>query len=168
MEKEKINAEIIYAEDLHVDDPRNLPWMAQLMGDTPPTKSFYSIHWVLPDDRLFDPKRVGHPPHIHKETEIMFLLGTDPDNHLDLGAEVEFSFGDKMEKHVITKTCSIIIPGGTPHGFYRVKKTTRPWVFIQAQEAVPRTEKFLWDYLTQEQIDNLAFKEKWVDTGFDD
>ena len=57
-----------------------------------------------------------------------------------------------------------------PHGFYHVNRCTRPWLFVEVQEANPKTEKFLWEYLTEaekasipaEQMRNL-----WLDVGFD-
>jgi len=143
--------------------------MAQFTGNDPSTKSFYSIHWVMPTDRPKSEtsKRVGHPPHMHKETEIIFLIGTDPENHTELGGTVEMCIGEDMQPFTITETCAIVIPPNTPHGNYR-SHADRPFIFIQAQEAAPRTEKFLWNYLTQEQIDSIENIERWQDTGYDD
>ena len=79
-----------------------------------------------------------------------------------------FKDGEKMEKHTFTRSCTIIIPGGTPHGYYRVAECTRPFMFVQIQEAANRTEKFLWDYLSPEELEAVEHKEHWQDVGFDD
>lgn len=161
------NKYVYYAKNLKVNDSRPIPWMAQFFGDEPKTKSFYSIHWCMPNDKPINSKRVGHPPHMHKETEIIFLIGADPYNHTDLGGTVEMCIGENMEPITITETCAIVIPPNTPHGNYR-SHAERPFIFIQVQEAAPRTEKFLWNYLTQEQIDSIEDIERWKDTGYED
>ena len=95
-------------------------------------------------------------------------IGMDPENPDDLGAEVQMCIGEDMEKHIFTKSCTVIIPGGTPHGNFRIIESKKPWMFVQVQEAAERTEKFLWDYLTPEQIEAIPNKDFWKDTGYDD
>jgi 8-oxo-dGTP pyrophosphatase MutT (NUDIX family) len=88
----------------------------------------------------------------------------------ELGAEVEMCFGPEMEKHILTRSCCLRIPGGLPHGFYHINSCTRPWLFIEVQEANPKTEKFLWEYLTPEELASIPedrMKNLWVDVGFD-
>jgi len=166
---------IIYSENMEYPAGRPIPWVAKL-DDLPVFDCSYSIHWNMPFDeseRQAPPEGqrvVGHPPHMHKENEIMFLFGNNPDDPYDLGAEVEICIGEEMEKFVINRSCCIRIPGGTPHGFYNITKCTRPWMFVQVQEANPRTEKFLWEYLTPEEKASIpdrlmAF---WVDVGYDE
>ena len=72
-----------------------------------------------------------------------------------------------MEKQVFTRSCTIVIPGGTPHGNFRIVESRKPWIFVQVQESDPRTEKFLWDYLTPEQIAAIPNREMWKDTGYE-
>ena len=96
------------------------------------------------------------------------LIGGDPDDPYDLGATVEFCIGKDMKKYTFTRSVTIMIPGGTPHGYYKIVDCRRPFMFVQIQEAPVRTEKFLWEYLTQEQIDSIEHKDHWKDTGFDD
>ena len=101
----------------------------------------------------------------------MFLFGSDPENPWDLGAEVKICLGPEMEEHTITRSCCLRIPGGTPHGFYNIVRCWRPWMFVEVQEANPKTEKFLWEYLTPEEkasIPERLMKEFWVDVGYDD
>ena len=166
---------IIASETMEYTDFRPIPWLAKL-DDQPGFRCSYAIHWNLPFDADAAPKSapgqriVGHPPHMHKEHEIMFLLGSDPDDPSDLGAEVEICLGPEMEKHVITRSCCLRIPAGLPHGFYHINSCVRPWLFIEVQEANPKTEKFLWDYLTPEELASIPedrMKNLWVDVGFD-
>ena len=166
---------IIYTEDMEFNPNRPIPWLAKL-DNQPVFQCCYSIHWNMPFDPADRPKAapgqrvVGHPPHIHKENEIIFLLSGDPENTLDLGAEVEICLGPDMEKHTITRSCCLRIPGGLPHGFFNIMSCSKPFLFIEVQEANPKTEKFLWEYLTQEEIDSIPERQRplWVDVGFDD
>lgn len=150
---------------------RDLPWIAWLSG-TEGLQNYYSLHWNMekPAAPADAPRAVGHPPHKHKETELIFLCGTDPADPYDLGAEVEISFGPEMERHVIRRSCCIRIPPDTPHGFYNINWCTRPFLFIAVQEANPPTEKFLWEYLTREEIDSMPPEVRafWQDKGYDD
>jgi hypothetical protein len=43
-------------------------------------------------------------------------------------------------------------------------------MFVQVQEANPRTEKFLWEYLTPEQKASIPERamQFWKDVGYDD
>ena len=162
---------IMYSENMEFPKNRPIPWIANF-NDRKDVGNFYSIHWNMPkseEEVQADAASVGHPPHMHKENELMFLIGMDPYNPYDLGAEVELCIGETMEKHIITRTCCVKIPANTPHGFYRITKCTRPWMFMQVQEANPRTEKFLWEYLTLEEIAAIPerLKPLWVDTGYD-
>ena len=107
---------------------------------------------------------------MHKENELMYLIGMNPEDPYDLGAEVEICIGADMKKYTITRSCCICIPANTPHGFYRIIKADMPWMFVQVQEANPRTEKFLWEYLTPEQKASISERLMafWKDTGYDD
>lgn len=156
-------------ENMEFPKNRPIPWVANISD--PDVKNYYSIHWNMPKPYSPpDPNDVGHPPHMHKENELMYLIGMNPDDPNDLGAEVEICIGEDMKKYTVNRTCCICIPANTPHGFYRIVKADRPWMFVQVQEANPRTEKFLWNYLTQEQIDSIPERARqfWVDTGYDD
>ena len=164
---------VVFAEDVPKQDFRDIPWQIKVDKGAYGLNNFISAHWCLPTppaDKNAAPKKkgVGHPPHMHKETEIIMLIGMNPNDPYELGATVEFSFGKEMEQSVFTRSCTIIIPGGTPHGYFRITECTKPFMFIQIQEAVNRTEKFLWEYLTAEEKANIEHPEIWVDTGFDD
>ena len=166
---------IIYSEDMEYPKNRPIPWVAKL-DNKPVFECSYSLHWNMPFDPETKPvpppgqRVVGHPPHMHKENEIIFLFGGDPENPYDLGAEVELCIGPEMERFVIDRSCCIRIPGGTPHGFYNIRRCDKPWMFVEVQEANPKTEKFLWEYLTPEEKASIPEKqmEFWVDVGYDD
>jgi hypothetical protein len=108
---------------------------------------------------------VGHPPHIHKDAELLFHIGTDPDNPEDLGAEVEFYLGKEMERHVITQSCVVYIPPGFVHAPWRPLKTTRPWIFVEVNQGAKHTEKFFPELLSKEQ-NALTDWSRWKDEGY--
>lgn len=98
--------------------------------------NFYNIQWVLPGAEV----PLGHPPHVHDETQLLFFLGTDMENAGDLGAEVEIFLGPEMERYVINQSRVVQIPAGLIHGPWRPLKTKRPWLFVEVNEAPARTE----------------------------
>jgi len=169
MDKKEKMPLVTFAEQVGKPDFRDIPWQIHMEGSESGMNSYYSAHWVLPTPGGKEPgkkRSVGHPPHMHKENEVIMLIGTDVEDPYDLGGTVEFCFGKDMEKHVFTRSCTIMIPGGTPHGFYHVAEVHRPFLFVSVQEASPRTEKFLWEYLTPEEIASIEHPEKWKDVGF--
>jgi hypothetical protein len=108
---------------------------------------------------------VGHPPHIHKDAELLFHIGTNPEDPTDLGGEVEFFMGPEMERHIITKSCVVYIPPGFIHAPWRPLKTTRPWVFIEVNQGSVHTEKFYPQLLSKEQRDQIDWS-RWQDEGY--
>jgi len=105
--------------------------------------NFYFVHWNLPGQKPPEGPgaEIGHPPHTHPYNEILMHIGTDPNNPMDLGAEVEFCMGPEMEKHLITQTCAVFIPANFIHAPYRVLKTVRPWITVMIVEGPTRTEE---------------------------
>ena len=50
-------------------------WVTRLDGDYYPGCNFYCVQWVLPfAEQLMD---AGHPPHVHKVPELIFVIGGD-------------------------------------------------------------------------------------------
>ena len=129
--------------------------------------NFYWVHWNLPrsGDVPPDIAKVGHPPHIHKDPEILMLIGTDPDNPTDLGAEVELQMGAEREKHVITKSTVIFIPPNCIHCPYIIKRTDRPWIFIEVNQGPVHTEKLFPQILNKEERDSVDWS-KWKEEGY--
>ena len=124
---------------------------------------FYFLHWVMPNPD-FD-FGIGHPPHIHKDAELLFHIGTNPEDPTDLGAEVELFMGREMERHVITKSCVVFIPPNFIHCPWKPLKTYRPWIFLEVNQGPRHTEKGFHQLLPKEVRDkvDLSF---FKDEGF--
>jgi len=73
-------------------------------------------------------------PHSHPHDEYLIFLGTDPEDQFDLKGEVEFRMGG--EKHIITKSCAVFIPGGIEHCPLYFHRVDRPFMFISTSNEV--------------------------------
>ena len=62
--------------------------------------------------------------HTHDAGEIIGFFGNNHEDPNDLGGEVEFWLED--EKHLITKSCLIFIPGGMIHCPLMLRRVDRP------------------------------------------
>ncbi len=139
-------------------------WVTRLDGDYYPGCNFYCVQWVLPfTEQLMD---AGHPPHVHKVPELIFVIGGDPENPEELGAEIEFYLGPEREKHIITKSCVMFMPALFPHGPWIPKKTTKPWLFIEVNQSLKHTEKGFNQVLPREVVDRDEGLEFFPDEGF--
>lgn len=56
-----------------------------------------------------------HSPHVHPYPEILFFHGIDPDNPYELGWELDLYIGPEFERHTITRTSLISLPGKFVH-----------------------------------------------------
>jgi hypothetical protein len=119
---------------------------------------FYSVHWVLPDGKMPNYMPLGHPPHIHKDPELLFHIGTNPDDPMDLGAEVEIFMGKELERHVITRSSVVYIPPNFIHCPWRPLKTSRPWLFIEVNQGPRHTEKLFPQILPKELRDQMDWE----------
>jgi hypothetical protein len=81
-----------------------------------------------------------HSPHFHKDAEMLVMLGTDPDDPWNLGAEVHLCMGKEMEEHIITESCLVFIPPKLIHCPISYHKVTKPFTFIQIQYGAKMTE----------------------------
>lgn len=124
--------------------------------------NYYLMHWVMPHEEPFI--EVGHPPHIHKDAELLFHIGTNPDDPMDLGSEVEFYLGKEMERHVINRTCMVFIPPNFIHCPWRPLKTTRPFIFLQVHQGAFHTEKGFHHLLPPELVSSV--NSNFVDQGY--
>jgi len=125
-----------------------------------------NFYWALIMPELPEPNMpVGHPPHIHKDAELLFHIGTNPDDPMDLGAEVEFYMGPEMERYLITQSCVVYIPPGFIHAPWRPLKTYRPWIFVEVNQGPKHTEKFYPQLLTEEQREQTDWS-RWKDVGY--
>jgi hypothetical protein len=78
--------------------------------------------WGMPEPNDFMPR------HTHSNDEILFHLGNDPHNPLDLGAVIEISVGDDVL--TIDKTSVLYIPAGVEHCPLVWKRVDRPHLEI--------------------------------------
>ncbi len=129
--------------------------------------NFYWVHWNLPQAaaRSADMIGVGHPPHTHKDAEILMLIGTNPDDPTDLGAEVELQMGKEREKHIMTKSTVVYIPSNVIHCPYIIRRTDRPWIFVEINQGPVHTEKLHPEILTEEER-RLVDWSRWKEEGY--
>lgn len=127
----------------------------------------YYIHWVPPVPEglpgVDSWEDMGHGPHEHKYPEVVIHLGTDPDNPLDLGGEVEFCLGPEMEKHILTTSNLVYLPADFIHGPWIIRNVTRPFIMITVEQSPQHTEKSHQHMVSEEERDKLLF----IDQGYD-
>jgi len=70
-------------------------------------------------------------PHSHDFHELLCFIGGNPEDINDLGAEISICLGDELEEHIITSATVVSIPPGLKHGPLKVKKITKPFVFLE-------------------------------------
>jgi uncharacterized RmlC-like cupin family protein len=62
--------------------------------------------------------KMGKEPYeseVHDFNEVMLWMGADTGDLSELGAEVELCLGEEKEKHMITSSQAVFVPGGFPH-----------------------------------------------------
>jgi hypothetical protein len=69
--------------------------------------------------------------HSHDFHELLCFIGGDPENINDLGAEISICLGEEEEEHIITSATVVSIPPGLKHCPLKVKKITKPFVFLE-------------------------------------
>jgi uncharacterized RmlC-like cupin family protein len=72
-------------------------------------------------------------PHAHPLPEILNFIGTDLNDLSALGGEVEIYLGKELERHVITKPTSVVIPGKLAHCPLVVTKVDRPFILMDVR-----------------------------------
>ncbi len=143
------------------------PVMVRMEDSVVKGSHFYLIHWVLPGFAapLGDYPMAGHPPHIHKDAELLFHIGTNPDDPMDLGAEVEMYMGPELERHAFNRTTVIYIPPNFIHSPWRPIKIDRPWIFIEVNQGAMHTEKSFRQILPKETRERIDWS-RWPDEGY--
>ena len=143
------------------------PVMVRMEESVMKGSHFYLVHWMLPNgpNPIGDFPYAGHPPHIHKDAELLFHIGTNPNDPMDLGAEVEMYMGAELERHVITRTTVIYIPPNFIHAPWRPLKTERPWIFIEVNQGPSHTEKSFRQLLPREAREKVNW-DMWKDEGY--
>lgn len=88
-----------------------------------PGASYAEAVWIR-DANSEVQRKGGVQAHSHDYDEVLGFIGTNPDDLYDLGGEIELWLGE--EKHMLTKTCLVFIPGGLKHCPLRVRKIETP------------------------------------------
>ena len=70
-------------------------------------------------------------PHSHDFHELLCFIGGNPEDINDLGAEISIRLGEEQEEHIITSATVVSIPPGLQHCPLKVKKITKPFVFLE-------------------------------------
>ncbi len=70
--------------------------------------------------------------HKHEFTEFFYFFGSNPMDMKEFDAEVELSFGEEREKHVITGPTIVAIPPGVYHCPLNFKKINKPIYCLEA------------------------------------
>jgi hypothetical protein len=144
------------------------PVMARMEDGVAKGSHFYLVHWVMPGfggEFPADDPYAGHPPHIHRDAELLFHIGTNPDDPMDLGAEVEMFMGPELERHVFNRTTVIWIPPNFIHSPWRPIKTVRPWIFIEVNQGPSHTEKSFRQLLPKASRERVDWS-RWPDEGY--
>jgi hypothetical protein len=63
--------------------------------------------------------------------ELLCFIGANPENILDLGAEIKLNLGKNDEEQVIKDTTVVIIPPGLKNGPITISKFTKPFVLLR-------------------------------------
>ncbi len=107
----------------------SMPWENSLfinngLDGKLPGAPYLETNMVVRTTKSDSPQR----SHSHPHNEYLIFLGTNPDDQFDLGGEVEFWVGG--EKHLITKSTAVFVPGGIEHCPLFMRRVDRPFMFI--------------------------------------
>jgi hypothetical protein len=86
----------------------------------------YSVLWNC----ITEPFLMVHDPHSHDFDQFLHFFNADSMNIAEFPAEVEFTLGEELEKHIITEPTVIHIPAGLLHGPLEFKKVDKPVIFM--------------------------------------
>lgn len=143
------------------------PVVADLDDDVIKGSYSYYVHWVPRSPKgvlgLDSWEQIAHGPHIHKNSELIMHIGMNPDDPMDLVAEVEIFMGPEMEKHTITRSTVVYIPPNFIHCPWTIKRVDRPFLIIQVNQEPKHTEKSLKKLVPEKDLDNMLF----IDEGYD-
>jgi hypothetical protein len=77
------------------------------------------------------PYMFHEPTHKHPFTEFFYFFGSNPMDMNEFDAEIEFSFGEEREKHVITEPTIVVAPPGVFHCPLNYKKVNKPFYCLE-------------------------------------
>jgi len=97
-------------------------------GDIVPGGHYLQGTWVYKASSTPYPEKT----HSHDYSEYLGFVGSNPNDPLDLGGEVDLCIGDEV--HTLTRTSMVFIPGGVNHCPIYFKRVDYPiWLFATAQ-----------------------------------
>jgi len=67
----------------------------------------------------------------HDSDELMLFIGSNPDDHEDLGAEIELWL--ENDKLLLTETCVVFVPKGLAHGRMKAISVSKPVIHYVCQ-----------------------------------
>ena len=91
----------------------------------PGSETYIEVSWIY---EMPEPSLVIPAYHSHPYNEVTLLIGSDPHNPEDLGAEIESYLGD--EKINCTRTNATFIPAHVEHGHLEWKSFKRPHMMM--------------------------------------
>lgn len=89
----------------------------------------YSLRYGLIDSTGVIPEETNKL-HSHDYDQIIWLVSSDPNDMLELGAEVEITLGTNNVRHRFAIPHAILIPKGVPHFSPLVRSLYRPFYFL--------------------------------------
>ncbi len=97
-------------------------------------KSFFdwdsiSVRYALVDGCGIIPEET-EKQHTHDYDQLLFFLSSDPEDMLNLGAELEVDLGLGGIRHRIVIPYAVVIPKGTPHFSPIVNSVGRPFFYL--------------------------------------
>ena len=141
--------------------------IARFDGRTFEGSNEYNCFWVYEKPRNIPGwdrwDQVVYGPHIHKYPEVIYLMGSNKEDPLDLGATIDFRLGPEMEAYSLTRSCLIYIPANFPHGFWQIKEVKRPFIVFDVNQSPTHTEKALRELVPAKLRQKLLF----IDQGYD-
>jgi hypothetical protein len=98
-----------------------------------------------------------HGPHTHSHPEILGYFGINPDDPFELGAEIELSMGEELEKHTFTQSTLVYIPPGLVHCPIKYKRVERPFLFMYSMPVKKLQEKSFKHLVPEEEREDMVF-----------
>jgi hypothetical protein len=95
-------------------------------------KDYEGAEFSLRVHYITEPGILVREPHAHDFEQFYFFFGADLTNIKEFRAEVEFSLGEEVEKHIIDTPTTVHVPAGMVHGPMDFKKVDKPIIFIDA------------------------------------
>ena len=126
--------------------------VAYLDDDVIKGSFYFTLVYIRPDDIP-----MVHGPHTHPHPEILGYFGINPDDPFDLGAEIELSMGEELEKHSFTRSTLVYIPPGLVHCPIIYKRVERPFIFLYSMPVSKLREKSYKHLVPEDQRDKMVF-----------